>query len=180
LRKILFWVLFAATLAVYAVMLTWSLPTVSAAAGGLAPFDLRLNGYSFDEAERFLTALSPDGAVFYRDVQHKLDIAYPALNALTLFFAIAALLPRKLGGWRYLVAAPVFLTAVFDYLENATVDLMLAAGAAGLTPELVTTANGWTQAKAITTTVVMSALLALLIWRGLAWLLARRRASSAA
>jgi hypothetical protein len=179
-RKILFWCLFAVTLAVYAVMLTWSLPTVSAAAGGLPPFDMRPGGYSFDEAKQFLAALSPDGAAFYRDVQHKLDIGYPVLNALTLFFAVAALLPSRLGGWRYLIAAPALSIAILDYLENGAVDLMLAAGAGGLTADLVATASTWTQWKSGVTTVVMTVVLVLLIWRGIAALLSRRRASSAA
>lgn len=179
-RKIAFWTLAAVTLAVYAVMLGWSLPTVSAAAGGLVPFDLRLGGYSLADVQQFLTALSPEGAAFYRDVQHRLDLAYPALSALTLFFALAHLLPERLGRWRYVIALPALATAAFDYAENFTVDRMLEAGAAGLTPDLVATASTATQLKSLTTTLVMSAVLALLIWRGVRWLLRRRALSRAA
>lgn len=176
----LFWLLFAVTLVVYGVMLGWSLPAVSAAAGGLPPFDLRLGGYGFADAQQFLTALSPDGATFYRDVQHKLDIAYPALSALTMFFALVHLLPDRLGAWRYLIALPSLATAAFDYVENITVDRMLEAGAAGLTPELVATASTATQLKSLTTTVVMSVILLLLIWRGVRWLLRHRALEGAA
>lgn len=34
-------------IAVYAVMLVWTIPTISAEAGGLAPFDMRLFLQSF-------------------------------------------------------------------------------------------------------------------------------------
>lgn len=178
-RKILFWVLFAVAMAFYGTMLGWSLPTVSAAAGGLVPFDLRPGGYSLAEAQQFLGALSADGAAFYRGVQHRLDIAFPALIGLTMFFALAALLPARLGSWRYLIALPVLLATAFDYVENYSVGLMLDAGAAGLTPELVATASTATQIKSVVTTVAMTAILVLLIWRGVR-LLARRRPSSAA
>ena len=100
-----FWLLFAVTLAVYATMLVWTLPAITAAAGGLAPFDMRPSGYSFDEAKAFLTALSPDGKALYLDAQHKLDAAYPALLAATLFFAIAALAPKSWGNWRWVTRA---------------------------------------------------------------------------
>ena len=178
-RRILFWALFAVTLIVYGVMIGWSLPTVSAAAGGLVPFDLRLNGYGLADAQQFLSALSADGAEFYRDVQHRLDIAYPALSALTMFFALAALLPARLGRWRYAIALPALATAVFDYIENGVVDRMLEAGAGGLTAELVAAGNTATQLKAMSTTIVMTAILMLLIWRCIRWL-ARRRLGSAA
>src|SRR5262245_31693213 len=124
-RNWLFWVLFAATLVVYAAMLGWSLPTVSAAAGGLPPFDLRPGGYSLEEAQQFLTALSPDGAAFYLDVQHMLDMLYPPLSSLTMFFALAWLLPRGLGVWRFAFAAPALVIAVFDHFEDAAVTAML-------------------------------------------------------
>ena len=98
--RILFWGLFGLTFAIYAAMLGWSLPVVAAAAGGLVPFDMRPGGYGFADAHAFLVALSPEGARFYVNIQQKLDIAYPGLLALTLLFAIAALLPRRLGAWR--------------------------------------------------------------------------------
>lgn len=177
--RYLFWALFAVTLVVYGVMLGWSLPTVSAAAGGLVPFDLRPGGYSLEEAKQFIGALSPEGVAFYRDVQHKFDIAYPALSSLTMFFALAWLLPKRIGAWRYLVAVPALAIAVLDYLENGVVDQMLAVGAAGLTGDLVASASQWTQLKSAVTSVVMTAILLLLIWHGIAALTRRVRKTSA-
>lgn len=164
-RKLMFWSLCGATLAVYLVMALWSLPIVSAGAGGLAPFDMRLGGYSEAEARTFLAALTPETSAFYRDVQHKLDLAYPALAALTLFFAIAALLPAMWGTWRFVIAAPAVFVAIFDYLENHAVARLLLAGP-DATPMMIADASQWTVLKSLSTTVVASALLALLVWRG--------------
>ena len=160
-RRVAFWALFAVTAAVYLVIVLWSLPKISAAAGGAAPFDMQPFGYSFDEAKTFLAALTPEGSEFYLNVQHRLDAAYPALLAATLFFAIRALAP----GVGFVPTLPALIAlpgAIFDYLENASVTAMLNAGAAGLTPELIARASRWTLLKSIFTTIAMLLLLALL------------------
>ena len=164
-RRFAFWGLFGITLAVYGTMLGWSLPIIADAAGGLVPFDMRPAGYSFEEAAAFVSALTPDGANFYLNVQQKLDIAYPALVALTLFFAIAALLPRQFGMRRWLMAAAALPVAVFDYLENHSIALMIKAGPLGLTPGLVADASQWTVLKSSWTMIVMLGMLGLLAWR---------------
>jgi hypothetical protein len=148
-------------MAVYGTMVIWPLPRITAAADGLAPFDMRPLGNTFAEAQAFLRALSPEATAFYLNVQQKLDIAYPALLAATLFFAIAALLPHRLGVWRWLIALIAIPGSVFDYLENTAVSAMLVVGDEGLTPALVETANRWTVLKsgfsaiAIVTLVVL-------------------------
>jgi hypothetical protein len=159
-QRLMFWGLFGLTLAVYGAMLGWSLPTISGAAGGLVPFDMRPGGYGFADALTFVSALSTDGGRFYLHVQQKLDIAYPVLIALTLFFAIAALLPGQLGRWRWILATPAALIAIFDYLENHAVAMMIEAGPLGLTHDLVAEASQWTVLKSNTTMVVIVALLA--------------------
>ena len=164
----LFWLLSAATMVLYLAMVLWSLPYIASEAGGLAAFDMRPIGYTFDDAHAFIAALSEEGSAFYRDVQHRLDLLFPGLMAVWLFFTIATLLPARLGYWRYAIAAPVILTAVFDWSENLAVAGMLAAGADGLTEEMVRTANGWSIAKATASTVAYTALLVLLIWKGVA------------
>ncbi|MBO6724665.1 MAG: hypothetical protein JJ911_03255 [Rhizobiaceae bacterium] len=175
-KRGLFWLLVAVTLANYAIMVAWSLPYIASEAGGLAPFDMRLSGYSFAEAQAFLAALSPAGNAFYQTTQHWLDLFFPGLMAATVFSAIAALLPPKFGHWRHLIAAPVILTAIFDWSENAAVGAMLDAGAESLTVELAEAANRWTIAKATVSTAAYSFLLVLLIWKGVArW---RRRSQA--
>ena len=162
-RNTTFWLLVAATLAVYAAMLAWSLPTVARAAGGVTPFDLRPGGYSFEEARAFLAALTPDGKAFYLEVQQRLDLAFPALAGATLFFAIARLAPRGWGVWRWLLALTALPGAAFDYLENHAVASMLALGSVGITPDIVATASRWTVLKSQSITAAMVIMLALLL-----------------
>ena len=159
-------------------MLAWSLPAVSAAAGGLAPFDMRLGGYSFPDAQRFLAALDGEGLWLYQNVQHLLDLFYPPLASLTLFCATGALLPARLGGWRWVIAAVALPTWAVDYLENAIVGEMLRLGAAAITPALVEQASSWTVLKSQLTTISMSIVLLLLMVRGGQRLLRRRRGAA--
>ena len=173
--RYLFWGLFSLTLAIYAAMLGWSLPFVANAADGLVPFDMRPGGYSVADATQFLTALSPEGAEFYVTVQQTLDLAYPALIAFTLLFAIAALLPRRLGPWRWIVAGIAMPVGLIDYLENHAVAQMIEVGSVGLTVELVATASQWTVLKAGASTLAMSVVLVLLLWRGAKWLMPKLR-----
>ena len=148
-KVIVYWILFAVTLAIYGTMLAWSLPTVAALAEGLTPFDMRPGGYSFAEAEAFLTALSAEGASFYRDVQLRLDIVYPPLLAVTVGWAIWWLLPADWGLWRVLAVLPAVGGMVFDWMENNAINGLLQAGTAGLTEQMVGSASFYSQAKAM-------------------------------
>lgn len=167
-----YWIVVATTLGVYATMLLWSIPRISAEAGGLPVLDLRPGGYSFEEARAFLAALSPQGAAFYATVQHRLDTAYPALLALTLAWSILRLAPAGWGIWRWVLAATAIPGMVFDYLENLAVSALLALGPEGITPQMVEAASFRSQAKAAATSVSMTILLVLLAfwafqrWRG--------------
>lgn len=173
-QRILFWLLAAVTVSVYLVMVLWTLPTIAADAGGLAPFDMRLGGYDVEEAKTFLSALGPQGTAFYGDVQHRLDILFPGLIAATLFFALAALLPVQSASTRVVLALAILPVALFDWLENHAVATLLAAGAQGVTERMVATASRWSVAKAIVSTVAYSALLVLLVRRGLQLLRQRK------
>jgi hypothetical protein len=173
-RRALFWALAAVTLAVYLAMVLWSLPRISAAAGGLAPFDLRPGGYSEAQARAFLALLGEDGARFYLAVQQRLDTAFPALSAATMAIAIVHLgrdLPRAA---RLAAAAVPVLGAAFDYLENAAVAVMLRAGANGLTAEMAAAASRWTVLKSAFVAAAFVILLLLLVRAALVRLRARR------
>jgi hypothetical protein len=171
--RLAFWLLFAATVGLYFAMMLWSLPRIAEEAGGLPAFDLRPTGYSFEDARAFLAALTPQGNVFYRNTQHLLDLIFPGLLAALLYWAIAVLLPTRLGGWRWVLPLPVLVIALFDWAENHAVGGLLEAGAGGLTPEMAATASRWSVFKAAGSTVAYTVLLALLVWRGIVWL--RRR-----
>lgn len=167
--KTAFWLVFAAMAAVYAAMLFWTLPTITADAGGLAPFDMRPLGYSFDEAKAFLAALSEYGRLLYRHVQLFLDLLYPALLAATLILATILL---TASGWlRRLLIVPAVLGMAFDYLENFSIIRMLEAGADGLTEALAGEASRWTILKSGFTSFSMVAVIALLV----VWFVMRQR-----
>ena len=53
--RVLFWTCFAAAMAIYIAMILWSLPVITEAAGGLAPFDMRPFGYTLADAQAFLS-----------------------------------------------------------------------------------------------------------------------------
>lgn len=161
-KRIAFWVLLAVTVGLYLVMLNITLPAISDQAGGLEAFDLRPIGYSYADAQAFLTALTPQGADFYLSVQHLLDSIYPALLAITLFFAIVMISPKRLGGWRWIIALIAIPGSIFDYLENAAVSGMIAVGPGGITEAEVARASLWTLLKSGFTTVALVVLLIML------------------
>jgi hypothetical protein len=167
-RRLSFWAVVAATVAVYAAMVLWSIPRIEAAAGGLPVFDMRPGGYGLEDARAFLAALSAEGREFYLRVQHRLDLVYPALMALATGWALVRLAPGG-GAWRLMALVPV-PGMVFDWLENAAVARMLAAGPEGLTAEMVSRASLWSQLKAGFTTVSLSLLLIFLaLWALRRW-----------
>ena len=167
--KTAFWLFFAAMTAVYAVMLLWTLPTITAAAGGLTPFDLRPMGYSIEEARAFLAALSDDGRALYLDTQLRIDTVYPVLLMVTL--ALATILLTSPGWPRWLLIAPAVLGMVFDLLENNVTGRMLRGGTEGLTEQLVEQGSRWSILKSGFTTISMTAVIVLLA----SHFLARRR-----
>ena len=169
---ILFWLCFAATAIVYAVMVGWSLPRISAAAGGIMPFDLRPMGYGLEEARGFLAALTPEGRDFYLHTQHKLDALYPPLLALTLGLGLWIMSPSSSAWVRVpLVLLPV-AGMIFDLAENRLVAGLLEMPAETVDAEPVMMASAATALKSIFTTIAMTLLLAL---TGL-WFWQRRRA----
>jgi hypothetical protein len=164
-----FWPVFAVMAAVYGAIMLWSLPQVSALAGGLVPFDLRPTGYTPDEARALVVALGSEGRVFYRDTQLWLDAAYPALMAVVLSLALTRLAPGNLGR---VLAVIVVIGAGCDYRENAAIARMLTFEAGDIPDALARAASHWTVAKSIAVSLCQTALVILLLrtgwrhWRG--------------
>lgn len=178
--KLIFWPIFIVTMGVYAAMLFWSLPAITAAAGGLTPFDLRPSGYTFEEAKTFLAALPQEANDFYRHTQiAKLDTAYPGLLALTLFLAIGLLAQNWLKLWGWALAPIAIPGAVFDYMENVNVRLMLFLGPDNINAEIVERASSRSEAKAMFTTIAMTVLLILLIMWVIRWVRHKRAQNEA-
>jgi hypothetical protein len=160
-RGVLFWALVVANGAVYLAMVLWSLPEIARMAGGVAPFDLRPMGYAPDEARAFLAGLSDEGRAFYLGVQHRLDLVFPGLQAVTLILAFHCLAPGPLA-WALSVVAAA--SAGFDWAENAAVAGLLAVPE----PEVgaILWASRLTVLKSACVSVAMTALLALLARAG--------------
>lgn len=165
----LYWLLVAATLAVYSALVLWVGPKIADLSSGGAAFDYFMLGYSHAEAKEFLAALTPEGAAFYLGPAMWLDTVFPAMLALVL----------GIGCWWLLRERPLILRlgaaliaagyALFDYLENAAIARMLTYSADTLSAELVAGASRFTVLKffffdaAITVLIVL--LIARAIWR---------------
>jgi hypothetical protein len=163
----IFWTVFAVTMAVYLTIVLWTLPHLQQMAGGLAAFDLRPMGYSPAEARAVVGALGAAGADYYLNVQHWLDTAYPGLMALVLVLAFRWLA----RGWLvWVLGAGAVIAALFDYLENHAVAVMLRAGPDGLSDVMVESASRWTVLKSASSTIVFVALLVLLLLAGWRWM----------
>ena len=93
---------------------------------GIHPFDMRPGGYSTEQAKSLLSALGSSGRRYYLMRQIPLDLAYPALMALTLVSLLKWLRLQdvnhrlvKIGIWFSIWAA------LADYLENVGICLMI-------------------------------------------------------
>jgi hypothetical protein len=155
------WVSFLGAAAIYIYMLTISLPKLTSYAGGLAPFDMRPGGYNWQAALQVLQALGPVGRGYYLTHQLVLDIAYPALLALFIWQMLNFFARHQTNWWTIFLkraawAAP--LVMIFDYGENALIAKMLIAE--NLTVDLVNMASAFSRAKAITTSLFLTLLLA--------------------
>ena len=140
----------------YAVMLGWSLPTLTAFAGGLPVFDMMPTGYSHASALTLVSALGEDGRAFYLGTQHWLDAAYPPMLAIAFALSFHLLFKSKTALLLILIAASA---AGFDVLENAAVSDLLLASPFAITPEMVSFASDLTIAKSVMTTLSFMALL---------------------
>lgn len=159
----LYWLIVALTLAIYAIMITWSLPYIAGEAAGLTPFDMRPTGYSLAEAQSFLTVLSDQGRLFYLTTQHRLDLIYPALLGVVLTGAGRGLTQNGYRPIAFVIGFAAFLGAGADYTENMRVAAMLRAAPEALDAALVESASFATLIKSATTTVAMVLVLGLVV-----------------
>lgn len=165
-----FWISFAAAAFVYALMIGWSLPRITASAGGLAPFDMRPMGYGLDEARAFVAALTPEARDFYFRTQHSLDTLYPPLMALTLGLGLWVLSPVKAVAAKLLALALPAAAMLADLTENALVRELLTIDPGKLDAEPVMMASAATVLKSILTSLAMTLLLVLVgLWGWRNW-----------
>jgi hypothetical protein len=172
--KFLFWFAVSVTGTLYGTMAVWTLPTIISEANGLWPFDLRLTGYSFDEAREFLAALSDKGTDFYLNVQHRLDGYFPFFLALSTGWAIFLLTPDMERRRRTLLTIIPIPGMIFDYMENAHVAGLLTAGPNNITQQMVELASFYSRLKSGYVTLAFVVLLIL----GVKWWMQRRQAQN--
>ncbi len=108
----------------YALMLFYSMPKLLKEADGLWLFDIRIMGYTLEDATQYVTTITPEGRLFYLEVQQTLDAFFPALFALTLMVALYRLVPKLPVLFIFPISG-----ALFDYYENAAVIQILLTDA---------------------------------------------------
>jgi prepilin signal peptidase PulO-like enzyme (type II secretory pathway) len=140
----IFWGLVTALVASWLSMNLWTAPRLEELAGGLRLLEMRIAGYSLDDAQNFIAAIGDEGTALYLDRQLPLDTVFPPLLAAVLFLFYRWLFRGKAA---LTIGVAALTTVVVDYLENAAVAAMLRAGADGLTPELAASAHRWTTTK---------------------------------
>ena len=151
-----FWISFVATVGVYLLMLFWTLPLISTAAGGLPPFDLRPFGYTAQDAQTFLGALSEEGRRFYLYVQLRLDLVLPAVLGIMLIVGFQRVYQPP---WNTVFSVVALIMVSADYLENYMVATILQSGGVAIDSNVVAFASFWTQCKAAAAVVAFGALL---------------------
>jgi hypothetical protein len=153
-----------AAIGIYLIMIYVTLAHIEALSG-LRPFDMRPGGYSPVEANTLLDALGASGRRFYLTRQIPLDLAYPALMALTLISLLKWLGSR--GTDHRLVQIGIWLsigTAIADYLENAGICIMILSWP-NTSDSIIQAANVATIAKAsLMTMAILTVLLAVAFW----------------
>jgi len=160
-----FWTLVALTTLIYAAMLLWTGPILVAEAGGLTPFDLRLTGYTLADSRAFLEALTPKGLALYSGPAGWLDTFFPGMFTLVLMWSIWALTHRRPFVLRFALVLTGFIYGILDYLENASVAVILKTPPDALDGALVSSASRFTVLKFIFVGIAIITIFALLIAR---------------
>jgi hypothetical protein len=157
--KALWWL--AASQIVYFTMLWVTIPAIQNKADGMKIFDLMFVGYSPQYVASFLDTIGEEGRKLYLMHQIPLDLIYPGLMAVTgaLFIALFSnTINRRLG---VIMFVPIF-GAVFDYLENIMVAVMLYSFP-NIPEPIVTIASISTIFKTILDTLYLVSLMVLFV-----------------
>jgi hypothetical protein len=124
--------LLVASVALWALLFFVTLPHLRLLAGGAEPFDVRPQGYSYEEARAFLTAIGAEGRAYYLNPELLLDTFYPLLFAVSRALALWWLtMPGRLrpgatpGGIRWTLIGVVAVETVLDFTENTCIAVMI-------------------------------------------------------
>ncbi|NOX41253.1 MAG: hypothetical protein GXP05_12290 [Alphaproteobacteria bacterium] len=165
-RQKLYWLLVAATTLVYgALIFGYGPQLIGMSSFGGWPFDLRMGGYSAQEARSYIASLGADGVALYIGPVMWLDTFFPAMFALVIGIAMWTLLAKR---GRVLQVGSALITVaymVFDYLENATLYKMMSIDLDLLPDNLIENASRWTILKFTFVDAMITILVTLLILR---------------
>jgi uncharacterized membrane protein len=78
-------------------------------------------GYTVDDVQTFFAVMGTEGGEIYRFLSGRIDMIYPVVYALLLFFIIISLTKRfKNSKWMLLSLIPI-VAAIFDFVENISI-----------------------------------------------------------
>jgi hypothetical protein len=121
--------LFSLTMAVYLIILFYSIPLVVQSAPEMKLFDVSPAGYTKEYAISLLNAIGPEGRNLYLSLQLPLDFIYPGLFIISYSMLFAWLLKKSFSIESKVYSVlfiPVF-AGLFNYAENIFIILMLKA-----------------------------------------------------
>ncbi|AKS47418.1 hypothetical protein SAMN05444287_2938 [Octadecabacter temperatus] len=149
---------------IYLVMINVTLAHVHAVSGHV-PFDMRPIGYGPADAVTLLDALGVEGRHYYLTRQLALDTLYPATLALTLVATICWFAQRFSHSILARAAIAVSVgSALFDYIENLGIAVMLWVG-----PDVSATLINATSVATIVKSALTTLAVLLVIVVGLVW-----------
>ena len=114
-------------MAIYLLMLLYTIPQVTQYSQGMKIFDLLPTGYSYEYAIELLSTLGNDGRDMYLHQQLPMDFIYPGLFAASCCLILAWLFKKSFhanSAMFYFCFVPI-AAGLFDYLENTFILRML-------------------------------------------------------
>ena len=159
--------LFILTNAVYAFMLTVTIPKTMGFSNGMKLLDMMPTGYDLNYVSELLNSLGEIGRGTYLTNQIPVDMIYPLLFGLTYCLLLAYFLKKlnKLNvPFTYLCLLPI-IAGIADYLENFGIIAMLKSYPE-LTEIAVKTTSSFSVIKSISTSVFFIVLIIVLIILG--------------
>jgi len=119
--------LFIITMAVYLVIIFYTIPAVTTQAPEMKLFDMSPGGYDLIYAEELLKSIGPVGREAYMKRQLPIDFIYPCLFAVTYALMLVWLFRKRFNEKSrvFLLALIPALAGLFDYFENFGILLML-------------------------------------------------------
>jgi len=150
----------ALTAATYVVLVWILIFQIKPHAGGNLPLDLRLLGYTPDDARAFLHHLDPMGRIIYQNQVRWVDTVFPVLLAFVLG-RLTFLTSSQFHLWsRVVLLVPVAGYVVMDLCENALIQELLRSGMVDFSQETARLASQFTTTKF----VLLSVSIALVLW----------------